>query len=234
VMSRSNLTDDERWSEWREQSRRAGEKRWHELEKIGDKLVRRQRKGKQWLADTRRSLATLSALNILQPHESSRVAEINFGRLAKSDQDRLRGIGVIKHLYAFAISADPQNPQQSLSERSLSLSPGKRLREGKLSLQVFVDDRRGFPLGMNIQLRGLDPARHGRSTYIRYDLDAVPMGESMGAVTHFNAHWHTGDDPDARDAEHHDPRLPSLILDPVAVIEFLIETFFPGGSADLT
>ena len=54
-----------------------------------------------------------------------------------------------------------------------------------------------------------------------------------GLVTHFNAHWHAGEDPDATDAEELDPRLPSLILDPTAVLEVLIETFFPHGPGDV-
>jgi hypothetical protein len=83
---------------------------------------------------------------------------------------------------------------------------------------------------MNVQLSGFDPIR-SRPWYLRYDLDCVPMGANP--VAHFRAHWHVGDEPDADDAEMYDPRLPSLILDPVAVIETLIETIFPNGPADL-
>ena len=199
---------------------------------MADKLVR-PRTGKQWLADTRRCLVDLAKLEILQPHESGRVCKIEFTQLAMSDQKRLRGIGAASRIYAFTLALDPAQPQQSLVERYLTLSSGTRLREGRLSLQVFVDDNSCLPIGMNIQLRGIDPARGHRSTYMRYDLDAVAMGESMGPVTHFNAHWHTGDDPDATDAEDHDSRLPSLILDPIAVIEYLVEAFYLNGPSDL-
>jgi hypothetical protein len=48
-----------------------------------------------------------------------------------------------------------------------------------------------------------------------------------------NAHWHAGDDPDAGDAEDHDPRLPTSILDPLAVIDILVETFWPQGPDNL-
>lgn len=220
------------WPEWRKRSRGAAERRWTELTKIADKLVR-PRTGKQWLADTKQCLVDLTKLEILQPYESGRVCKIEFTKLAMSDQNRLPSIVAASHLYAFALAVDPNQLQQSLVERYLTLSSGTRLRDGRLSLQVFVDDNNGLPIGMNIQLRGIDPARGDRSTYMRYDLDAVPMGKSMGPVTHFNAHWHTGDDPDGRDAEDHDPRLPSLILDPIAVLEYLVEAFYPNGPGDL-
>jgi hypothetical protein len=220
------------WPKWQKKSRGAAGHRWDELKKIADKLIR-PRTGKQWLADTKQCLVDLARLEILQPYESARVCKIEFTKLAKSDQDRLPNIVAASDLYAFALAVDPAQPQQSLVERYLTLSSGARLRDGRLSLQVFVNDDSGLPIGMNIQLRGIDPARAGRTTYMRYDLDAVPMGETMGPVTHFNAHWHTGDDPDARDAEDHDPRLPALILDPIAVIEYLVEAFYPKGPDDL-
>jgi len=217
----------ELWGTWRDASRAAAERRWHEI----DRIERPRCSGKKWLEKTQQCLVRLSMLGILQPRESGRIAEINFGRLANSDQDRLKSIGAAPHLFAFAISSDGQQPHQSLAERFLSLNSSNRLRDGRLSLQVFVCD--DLPIGMNIQLRGTDPAREHRLTYIRYDLDVVAIGAAMGPVTHFNAHWHTGDDPDAKDAEVHDPRFPSLPLDPIAVLQFLVETYYPNGPADL-
>jgi hypothetical protein len=67
--------------------------------------------------------------------------------------------------------------------------------------------------------------------YLRYDLDALQMG--TGPVAHFNAHWHSGDLPNAADGEEFDSRTPSPILEPGAAIDVLIKTFYPLGPAAL-
>ncbi len=226
-MSRAR-TPAETWNAWRDRSRKDAEQRWSALEKVG----RPKKTGKDWLAETRRRLIELASVDILQPREQSRVAEIHHDKLASADQDRLGSGGFRKDVFAFAVAAESAGAADKPRERALRLSPGKRLRDGKLSFQVFIDERSMVPVGMNIQIRGEDPARR-RPTYLRYDLDVVAMGEKAGPVTHFRAHWHSGDDPDAGDAEDHDPRLPSLLLDPLAVLDVLIETFFPGGPGDV-
>lgn len=170
----------------------------------------------------------------VQPREQSRVAEVVVAKLASADQDRLRQGGLTRGLFAFAVASDSGAASEPLASRFLRLSPGKRLNDGELSFQVFINETTRCPAGMNIQVRGKDPARTERPTYLRYDLDIVPMGTKSGPVTHFNAHWHFGDDPDGSDAEDHDPRLPSLLLDPLAVLDILIETYFPSGPADVT
>lgn len=162
--------------------------------------------------------------------EIPHLTELGFSDLSHADKDRLEKAKIKRHLYAFGVASNPDAPDEPLAARCIRLNDGRKLRDGKLSIQVFIDESQKLPIGMNIQLRGHDPDRK-RQCYLRYDLDVVPMGS--GQVTHFRAHWHAGDDPDGHDAEEHDPRLPSLILDPIAVLEILFETFFPNGPADL-
>lgn len=222
-------TSAEAWLAWRATSRTDAEKRWEAVQKV----VRPERSGKEWLAATRGRLVNLAKIGILQPHEQGRLQVVEPGKLARADQKRLEKQGLARDLYAFAVSAESAAVTEPLASRSLRLSPGRRLRDGRLSFQVFVKESSRLPIGMNIQLRGTDPTRENRPTYLRYDLDVVAMGEKAGSVTHFNAHWHAGDDPDGSDAEDHDPRLPSLLLDPLAVLDILVETFFPNGPADV-
>lgn len=237
----------EAWTEWRGTSRRAAETRWTEAEK----LVRPKMSGKEWFRLTRSRLISLAKLGILAPREQGRLAELAYRQLASADQQRINESKLSpRHLFAFAVAPEenkdkaPDLPgaqtglsdgaeEERLARSALTLNPGKRLRDGKLSFQVFIDEKAWVPVGMNIQLRGTDPSRDNRPAYLRYDLDVVPMGEKAGPVTHFRAHWHAGDNPDGGDAEVHDPRLPSLPLDPLAVIEILIETFFPDGPGDV-
>jgi hypothetical protein len=136
-----------------------------------------------------------------------------------------------RHLYTIGLAgqgSEAANEEGALPDRALHLTDGKHLHAGRLRLQVFVDDAESRLVGMSIQLRG---RREQSPVYMRYDLDPVQMGE--GPVTHFRAHWHLGKDPDAPAAEDEDPRLASLMLDPVAVVDILVETFFPGGPADV-
>jgi len=226
---------EEAWNVWRDSSRKDAERRWNALLA----LERPQKSGKEWLDATRRRLIELTKIGILQPRESGRVRDVVFSKLAASDQDRLKKSGFARDLFAFAVAAEQGGRaavesgerSESLARHFLRLNTGKRLGDGRLSFQVFVKESTRLPVGMNIQICGTDPTRAGRPTYLRYDLDVVAMG--TGPVTHFNAHWHAGDDPDGNDAEDHDPRLPSLLLDPVAVLDVLIETFFPDGPDDV-
>jgi hypothetical protein len=231
-------TAAETWRAWRAASREAAERRWT----AAGTLKRAEKSGKQWLAETRTRLIQMTKLGILAPREQGRVAQLDPRQLDPPDRNRLGASGLdLRRLFAFAVApetaparrgAEGDSVGQDRVGRSvLALNPGKRLREGKLSFLVFIDESTQLPVGMNLQLRGIDPTRDGRPTYFRYDLDVVQMG--AGPVAHFRAHWHAGDDPEAVDAEDHDPRLPSLPLDPVAVIEILVETFFPDGPADL-
>lgn len=239
-------TSAEAWTAWREVSRGAAAQRWAKAEKI-EKLTK---SGKRWFDETRTRLVHLTELGILAPREQTRIAQLDYGQLASADQQRLDASGLRRrNLFAFAVAPEDKDKaserlgaqagssddagDKRLARSALTLNPGKYLQDGKLSFQVFIDDHAQVPLGMNIQLRGIDPMRKYRPVYLRYDLDVVQMGEKAGPVTHFQAHWHTGDDPDAGDAEDHDPRLPSLPLDPLAVIEILIEMFFPNGPDDV-
>ncbi len=214
------------WKEWREASRSAAAERWDKAQEV----ERPKKKGKEWLNETRRRLVDLAGLGILAPREQIRVRPLDYRKLASADQQRLDESGLDRrNLFAFAVASEDER----LARSALTLNPGKRLRDGRLSFQVFIDENAQVPVGMNIQIRGTDPGRENRPVYLRYDLDVVQMGEKAGPVTHFRAHWHTGDEPDAGDAEDHDPRLPSLPLDPLAVIDILIETFFPNGDKDV-
>lgn len=215
------------WNTWREEARQRAEKRWA----AALRMERPSRKGKDWLQQTVMCLTRLTQMGILQPREAGRLKEIQLRALAGSDRKRLEGAGIGSHVYAFGLAQDPAAPGEPLASRSLQLNDGQRLRRARLGLQVFIDEREGKPVGMNIQLRGTDPGRGERPVYLRYDLDAVQMGS--GPVAHFNAHWHMGEDPDADEAEDRDARMPSLPLDPLAVIETLVETFYPSGPEDL-
>jgi hypothetical protein len=176
----------------------------------------------------RRQISLLQEVGIFGPGEQQRVQRLNLGELARSDQTRLRGTG--RHVDYTVIGLAGRPPEQPLIERSLQVADSRRLRAGALSLQVIVDEREERVAAMNVQIRGGDELRGGRAVFQRYDLDFAQMGD--GPVSHFNAHWHMGEDPDASPAED-DPRLPALILDPTEVIDVLIETWLPQGPKDL-
>lgn len=219
------------WERWCGRSRLAAENRW----KMAEGLNPPQRKGKDWERELRKRLVELQTMEILQPGEHTRLQPVDFSKLAKSDQKRLKEAGKSgKHLYAIGLAgrgSEVASEESTLTDRTLRLTDGRHLQAGRLNLQVFVDDNESRLLGMNIQLRG---RRDQRPIYMRYDLDAVQMGkEKGGAVTHFRAHWHLGEDPDASESEDKDPRLASLVLDPTAVVDILVETFFPTGPADV-
>jgi hypothetical protein len=200
------------------------ERRWEAIQKL------ERPDNNDWFDATSRRMAQFAKAEILGPHEHSRLKKFDLGELEAPDRDRLgTRVANRRHLVAFGVARDPAAPEEPLRSRSLRLNDGPNVREGKLTLQVFIDLSTKLPVGMNIQIRGLDPHRD-RPCYLRYDLDPVPLGS--GPVTHFSSHWHVGDDPDAAGAEDHDPRLPSLILDPISVLDVLVETFFPKGPAD--
>lgn len=217
---------DAAWKQWCADANARAEVRWKALQGVG--LLTKN--GQDWLKDIRKRLALLAEMKILGPHEHSRLIEVKFRDLAAVDQDRLKSAGLERRLFAFGLARGQAEEEQRLARRSMQLNDSTNLCDGRLGLQVFVDERQGRAVGMNIQLRGLDPHRQ-RPCYLRYDLDVVPLGKSP--VTHFSAHWHAGDDPEGDDAEEHDPRLPALILDPLAVLDVLIETFFPEGPASV-
>ncbi|HZH13653.1 MAG TPA: hypothetical protein VE057_04735 [Archangium sp.] len=183
------------------------------------------RKGEWWLEHIRRRLIELHKMGLLQWGEQLRVVQVELRELSSSDQTRIQAQELQRKLYAISLKAPKDQPQQKLAERFLSFNPGKRLTSGQLSLQVFINEEQGRPVGMNIQLRGQDQLRSGKSAYLRYDLDYVQMG--LSSVSHFRSHWHAGEDPEHALAEDTDPRLPCLLLDPVAALDVLIETFFP-------
>jgi len=238
------------WQQWRQRSRAAAEARWrllgHDTEPESKRggtskepapLVRRL-DGRQWETELRKRLRELQDIEILQPGEQQRLKRVEFRELSRPDQKRLEQADKHKGLYAMALAKKTALDGATLAERFLRLTDGKRLRAGRLNLQVFIDDPSRHLVGMNIQLQGqqvrVDAKTETESVhglYMRYDLDAVEMGERMGPVTHFRAHWHLGVDPDA--SEDLEPRMPSLVLDPVAVLDVLIETFFPKGPDDL-
>jgi hypothetical protein len=232
---------------WLERSSVEAQKRWHlvaELpflprerreseqeyqQRIGQQILEHvgtsQKRDMQWWVDhIRKRLVDLDKLGLLQWGEHQRVVPIEFRELSRSDQKRLESQGLQRALYAISVKAPKDQPQQKLSDRCLRFNPGKRLTSGQLTLLVFIDEKQERPVGMNVQLRGHDLLRD-RATYLRYDLDIVQMGSSP--VTHFKSHWHAGDDPDTKLSEKADPRLPSLLLDPVAALDILVETFFP-------
>lgn len=220
------------WKTWREEAKRDAEARWS----VAESATHREMKGEEWHEKTRARLMRLERMKILAAREQVRLTKLPYDALAPADKRRLDEAGHRRHLYIYGVKRledkrqQPDEDQVPLWRNALQLNDGKRLCEGRLSLQVFVDDAKKMPVGMSVQLRGQDPAR-SRPVYLRYDLDVVPLGS--GPVTHFSSHWHAGDDPDAKDAEDHDPRLPALILDPLAVIDILVETFWPGGPADV-
>lgn len=220
-------TPADRWLAWRANAKAAADDRWRNA----DKMERPSMPGAAWLTETAKRFVQLSAIGILQPREQGRIKSIRFDEISTPDQERLKKRLSPRQLFAFTIASDPSQPTSR--DRFVSLSDGKRLHAGRLSMQVFIDEHVRRPIGMNIQLSGRDPARSGRPTYLRYDLDPVAMGADAGPVTHFNAHWHTGDEPDGTDASTHDPRLPSLVLDPLAVLDVLVETYFPDGPDDV-
>ncbi|MDC0710410.1 hypothetical protein POL68_18175 [Stigmatella sp. ncwal1] len=236
----------ERWRQWRQRSRQAAELRWrqlgHDPEPEGkphgalEAPARQVRAldGRQWENELRKRLRELQDIEILQYGEQQRLKKVELRELSRPDQKRLEQAGKRKGLYAMALAKKTPQDDTPPPERFLKLTDGQLLRGGRLNLQVFIDDPNRHLVGMNIQLWGQQVrvdtktgqmAEHG--VYMRYDLDSVEMGEEKGPVTHFRAHWHLGADPET--SEDSDPRMPSLVLDPVAVLDILIETFFPQG-----
>jgi hypothetical protein len=240
----------ELWRQWRERSREAAEVRWrllgHDIEPQSKRrgtstepapLVR-MLDGRQWETEFRKRLRELQDIEILQPGEHQRLKRVEFRELSRPDQKRLEQADKHKGLYAMALAKKTALDGATLAERFLRLTDGRLLRAGRLNIQVFIDDPHRHLVGMNIQLQGRQvrvdastKAETVHDVYMRYDLDAVEMGEQKGPVTHFRAHWHLGADPDA--SEDSDPRMPSLVLDPVAVLDVIVETFFPEGPDDL-
>lgn len=222
------------WATWCANAKRDAEARWDAVKNA----PRGKLKGKDWQQRTYDKLIELEKLEILAPREHLRLTPLGYDNLEPAHKRRL--VEHRRNLYVYGIKPPKEDETEKqteknedhvrLSRNSLRLNDGKRLRKGRLGLLVFVDDATWMPVGMSIQLRGQDPAR-SRALYLRYDLDVVPLGS--GPVTHFSSHWHMGDDPDAKDAEDHDPRLPALILDPLAVIDILVETFWPKGPEDV-
>lgn len=216
------------WGGWCAEARQGAEQRWRwvqtrEMRRLG---------AREWLRLLKARLVRLETMGILDYRESQRLKLLNFGELSRPDQDRLRRTDVRapKNIVGLALAPPPGAPGQSQVDRSLRLLNGQCLVEGTLGLQVLIDEAAARTVGMNIQIRGMDP-RVDHAVYLRYDQDTEQMG--LGPVSHFCAHWHHGRDPDAPGAEDHDPRLPALIMDPLEVIEILIETFFPLGPASL-
>lgn len=215
------------WVKWCTEGRSRAEKRWEAVKAITSGTW----KGDEWLKQTKMHLVTLVNLGILQPNEQGRLRQIDLRELDPADQRRVREKGLTRNLYAYGIARD-SSTEGRLASRALRLTDGRRLRESGLGLLVFIDENEAKPIGLNIHIRGKDPARMDRNFYIRYERDIVQLGS--GPVAHFNTHWHAGDDPEAPDAEDHDPRLPSLPLDPLAVLDVLVETFYPRGPDDLS
>jgi hypothetical protein len=240
----------ELWRQWRERSRQAAQVRWHLLGHDTATAGRshgtlkepaprvRALDGRQWETELRKRLRELQDIEILQPGEHQRLKYVEFRELSRPDQKRLEQADKRKGLYAMALARKTAQDGSTLSERFLRLTDGRLLRDGRLNIQVFIDDPNRHLVGMNIQLQGRrvrvdakTEAETVHDVYMRYDLDAVEMGERKGPVTHFRAHWHLGVDPEA--SEDSDPRMPSLVLDPVAVLDVLVETFFPEGPDDV-
>lgn len=215
------------WAAWQSLSYARAKTRWdRERELSRDRLACET--GDACRRAIQHHLALLHDVGILRPGEAQRVKELDFGSLAGSDQTRLQRTRRPQDYTVLGLTGRP--PEQKLIERSLQLNDGHRLAGGSLSLQVIVHEKARRVVAMNLQLRGFDRRRNGRKTFQRYDLDFEQMGD--GPVTHFNAHWHTGDDPDDSLAEE-DPRLPAVILHPTEVIEIFVETWFPRGPDDV-
>lgn len=203
------------WAKWRVDSRARAEGSWSRVQSVGAPST----SGVEWRDGIRRQFQRLMRMKmLLDPGAYLGVEKISFGELSDADQKRLRNRR--DDLYLIGMK----------SPIGFEFGDGKHLREGRLKLQVFIDVASGRPVGMNIMMRGV-LVETGVGDFIRYDLDAVPMGEARGPVTHFQSHWHHGIDPDR--APVCEPRLPSPILDPCAVIDLLVETYFPEGPADL-
>lgn len=216
----------ETWARWQEASFSGAKKRWEAERALFDRRLSGE-DGASCGRAIRHHLALLQEVGILAPGHAQRVKELDFDELSGSDQMRLRSTRHQRDYVVLGLTGRPS--EQPLIERALQLNDGRRLVGGSLSLQVIVDENLARVAAMNIQLRGFD-RRRGRKTFQRYDLDFAQMGD--GPVTHFNAHWHVGDDPDESLAEE-DPRLPAVVLHPTEVIEMFVETWFPRGPDDV-
>lgn len=219
------------WQKWSEAAQDKAKARWDDAQRLATQGY----SGPDWENLIRQRLAPLNDIQMLEYGDHLRVRRIEPHRLSpagKSARDRLIENAEVKaeHLFAIGISPGVEAATDERGHGLLRFYDGRRLLCGSLSLLVFIDEKKKAPLSMNIQLSGVCPGRW-QSLYLRYDLDAIQLGD--GPAAHFNAHWHSGALPDASDAEELDPRLPSLPLSPDAVIDYLVMTYFPHGPEDI-
>jgi hypothetical protein len=164
-------------------------------------------------------LVALAQATILQPRAEHRLRLLEADDLPAADRKRLADAGKLDAVRSIGIAGPGK-----LRERALSLSPGRRLLGGKLRILVHVVENE--TQGASIQLDGTLPGS-ARKTFGRYDLDIVPLGSNQ--LTHFDAHFHFGEDPDDESA----PRWPTLFLDPEEALDILVHTWFPNGPGDV-
>lgn len=217
------------WDAWDKAAKADAEGRWEEAKKA----FSAKRSGEEWLEVIKKRLAPLGQAGLIDFNAHTRVKRIAPEKLppsARTARDRIVIANPeIKHSKIYPISISKEVTDGG-DHGVIGLYPGALLTRGALSLLVFINEEEGVPISMSIMLRGIRRSRQ-RSVYLRYDLDAVQMGTSP--VAHFNAHWHSGDLPNASDGEEFDSRTPSLILGPGAALDVLIKTFYPLGPAAL-
>jgi len=185
---------------------------------------RRSSRPDAWTDTLRKRLVAYYKMGVLAPREQLRLGRLEHHELPASDRKRLSERGLLtRDMNVIGIGPDKNRGQLDLIDRALQLKHGARLRGGSLRILVYVD-RSGLTIGASIQIQGTDAERN-KPVYARYDLDVVPLGADP--LTHFDAHWHYGEDPN----DDVDPRWPTLVLDPDEVLDILVDMWFPRAPA---
>ncbi len=214
---------EEAWKSWLTRAENDAEERLA----FAKKRIRKEQSARDWLKGLRSYLNQLSRIGILQPQEQARLTLLGQDELPAADKTRLEKDDLLNRIQLIGIGK-PSGSEKPLRlrDRVLVLSPGKKLSRGTLRIMAFIDTTSKAVAGMSIQVEGKDPASK-KGIFGRYDLDIVSLGSSQ--VTHFDAHFHFGEDPSDEEA----PRWPTLFLDPEEALDVLLHTWFPNGPKDV-
>lgn len=231
MLRKVSAQEAEAWQAWDSMAEERARQRWRVAVAKGQDATRQD--GRAWIDAIQKRIVPLGKCGIVDYIAHTRIKRVAPHALPPSGRSKIDRITDAlpanrrKNLFPIAIDSQEEDGG---GHGIIRLYPSRLIVDGELSLLVLIDEHEQRPLSMSVMLRGFRPGRL-RSVYLRYDLDAEEQG--TGPVAHFNAHWHSGDLPDAADAEEFDPRLPSAILGPDDVIDILVKTFYPKGPQDL-